>query len=262
MVARLASTLEESDSALLDELVARFDMKRSEYIRWSVLFAMREHSGKPIKIPEKFVVGMRTYMDKVWEQVEQRAEEPAGAGPAEAGPAGEAGEATEVAETGPMFPPDLWKTLVVGPSGDQYRPAEGEAEWTKFPEPRGPPAEYLPLDEYMPKSAHEQDMILYIRTYFTSLTQEEQDRLWQRMELFVHDDYYRALMWKFLDFVANMLFYRMYVEFPHNCPSCGQMSRETYWTDWVWDDHHTYLPKINGTYHCGPCVIHKGRWKR
>lgn len=250
MVVRLASTLEETDSALLDELAAHFGMKRAEYIRWSVLFVIREHSGKDIKIPANFVAEMRTYMGKVWEQMETQAQVQ-----------GSEPEILEEPEPEPTFPPDLYRTLTVGPTVDQYCPAAGEPEWSLFPVPRGLPAEYLPLDEYEPQNAHERDMILYIRTYFTSLTQEEQDRLWKRMELFVQDAHYRVMIWKFLDFIAEMIFYRMYVEFPHNCPSCQARGKETYWTDWVWDDHHTYLPRISGSYHCGPCVIHKGSWK-
>lgn len=247
MVVRLASTLEETDSELLNELAAHFGMKRAEYIRWAVLFAIREHSGKDIKIPANFVAEMRSYMGKVWEQVETRAQsEPEIFEEPEPEP-----------EPEPRFPADLWKSLTVAPME-----ASRENAPPPFPEPRGPPAEYLPLDEYQPSSAYIADMILYIRTYFTSLTEEEQEHLWKHMQLYIENPYHREVIDKFITYVAGMIYYRMYYEFPHFCPSCEAIGRKTSWTEWYANDHFTYEPRPDGKYDCGPCVVRGGRWDR
>ena len=120
----------------------------------------------------------------------------------------------------------------------------------------------MPLDEYQPSSAYITDMILYIRTYFSSLTEEEQEHLWKHMQLYIENPYHREVIDKFITYVAGMIYYRMYYEFPHFCPSCEAVGRKTSWTEWYANDHFTYEPRSDGTYNCGPCVVRGARWDR
>jgi len=187
-------TLDEFHVRAIEDVCKRMGLKKAEFYRYAVLFMLRANTGMNIPFPSKILDEMR-YVGSI---MVNRATADGPMPPDVLDmpiPLHEEG----VSEPEPRFPADLWKSLTVAPmeaSRDNAPPP--------FPEPRSLPAEYLPLDEYQPSSTYIADMILYIRTYFTSLTEEEQEHLWKHMQLYIENPYHREVIDKFIAYVAGM----------------------------------------------------------
>jgi len=249
-------TLDEFHVQAIEDVCKRMGLKKAEFYRYAVLFMLRANTGMNIPFPSKILDEMRYVGSIMVNRATADGPMPPDV-PDLPIPLHEEPEPEPAFPPEPRFPVDLWKSLTVAPmeaSRDNAPPP--------FPEPRGLPAEYLPLDEYQPSSTYSADMILYIRTYFSSLTEEEQEHLWNHMQLYVENPYHREVIDKFIAYVAGMIYYRMYYEFPHFCPSCEAIGRKTSWTEWYANDHFTYEPRPDGKYDCGPCVARGARWDK
>lgn len=145
-----------------------------------------------------------------------------------------------------IWPPHAMKKVT--PSGEQRW---GDL-YDPYIEPTGPPVEHLPIDE-MGVDNH---LTRYIHTYLRELPVVVQQELVATMESVVghcrrnaYRDPGATFVDDFVPWLANLIYKRMYAEFPLECPcGCGRK-----WTQWFPQQRpypSGYLPEMDGTYYC------------